>query len=496
MKKLSCLLWMGMLVGLLVSGCDALSSKDEEGGMVILTGQVLNEETNNPVPNAFVRVLPFDLLFETDAEGQYSIEVEIDSTMDLQVRASKDGFTEETVTVLALAERTIAVPILRLNQTVEAEPTSGQPSNILLLGQSAQSIGVKESGAEEVASITFQVADSMGRPVVLDNQAQVNFRIAVGPGGGEFIFPTSAPTDNNGQATVNLSSGTRAGVVQIESVITLAGRTIRSKPVAIAIHGGLPDLEHFTLASDDINFPGLVEFGQTNGVGVILGDKYSNPVKPGTAVYFKSTHAVIGGSTLTDEAGQGGVTLTSANPLPLSNGIGVVTAETADENQQRIFRHIPVVFSGTPVVTIEPAFAALNQTYLVTITDGLGNPLAPGNNVSIRVEGTLVKAAGTTNTDIFDTPVSFLGGDPASPASYRAVTGPGLTEFTFRAVEDLRLDEAGTPEVETITVRVSGPNVLNGTLELTLTAGGAATRTEGAVLRKLGNAIQLVAPEK
>jgi hypothetical protein len=63
-------------------------------------------------------------------------------------------------------------------------------------------------------------------------------------------------------------------------------------------------------------------------------------------------------------------------------------------------------------------------------------------------------------------------------------------------VEDLRLDEAGTPEVETITVRVSGPNVLNGTLELTLTAGGAATRTEGAVLRKLGNAIQLVAPEK
>ncbi len=143
---------------------------------------------------------------------------------------------------------------------------------MILLSQTHASIGVRESGSEELASMTFLLADSIGNPVILDQSADVRFRFGVQPGGGEFISPTSTPTDNNGEVTVYLSSGTRAGVVQIIAETTVDGRLIRSQPVAVTIHGGLPDQTHFTLGTQRRNFPGLNAFGLINPMSVILGD--------------------------------------------------------------------------------------------------------------------------------------------------------------------------------------------------------------------------------
>ncbi len=463
MKRFLTLFITLLTLGIVFAGCDALSG-DDEGGLVTLEGQVLNASTNNPVPNAFITILPYNLLFETDAEGRFSAAVEIDSTMNLNLRATKDGFGSQSNTVLALAGRTVEVPTFRLNQTASDKPVSGKASNILLLKQSSQSIGVKESGSEEVAQITFQVADSLGRPVILNQSADVKFTLGEQPGGGEFIFPAAARTDNNGQVTVNLSSGTRAGVVQVVAEALVEGRRIRSLPVSVAIHGGLPEQLHFSLGPARYNFPGLRTFGIINPVSVVVGDKYGNPVKEGTAVYFTTTHGVIEGSVLTNKEGRGTVKLISANPLP-SDGIGIITASTADENQNKVSDQIPVIFSGLPVVRIEPAVARLNQTYKLTITDGKGNPLVEGTVVSVRVEGTKVKATGNTQVVLDDT--GFAGG-----MRYEHVRrGTGITEFMFRAVPDLRLDEEGEPAVETITVTVRG---LNGSIEIVLPKEGAA----------------------
>src|SRR5690606_34526798 len=108
-------------------------------------------------------------------------------------------------------------------------------------------------GAEEVASITFQLADSLGRPVVQTNGAEVMFSFGERPNGGEFLEPTRARTDNNGRVPVNLSSGLKAGVVQIVAEANVDGRMVRSLPVSIAIHGGLPDQEHFSLGPARFN---------------------------------------------------------------------------------------------------------------------------------------------------------------------------------------------------------------------------------------------------
>lgn len=483
--KRSLLLWMlvGSL-GFVSAACD-LTSDDEAdtGGLVTLSGQVLDNATNNPIPDAIIQVMPMGVQVNVDSVGRYRFDVKIDSTMDLTVSAISNGFSTTSHTVTAIAGRPVNVPPLRMTRIAAEEAESGYASNILLLEQSAQSIGVRESGSREVAQITFQVADSLGRPIVLDKAVDVRFRLGAHPGGGEFIYPTTARTDNNGKVTVNVSSGTRAGVVQLVAEADVvsggAARTIRSKPVSLAIHGGLPDQRHFSLGPAKFNFPGLNTFGLRNAISVIVGDKYGNPVKPGTAVYFTTTHGVIGGSTLTDADGQGGVDLLSANPLPhATRGIAVVTARTAGEQgvpTDTVTSQTPVVFSGLPIVSVSPLAARLNQSYNVTVQDQYGNPLAEGTSIAVQVEGTKVKAVGHTSVRLPDT--AFRAYDPAAGETTwgweHVVRGHGITEFNFRAVEDLTIDEDGVPTVEAIKITVSGPN---GGIEIVLGPDGSAPK--------------------
>lgn len=464
-----------LLVAAFLGGCDALSSKDDDSGIVTLSGQILNDATNNPVENGFIRVLPYDLLFEATAEGSFSFEVEIDSTMDLQITANADGFRSESMPVLAIAGRSVTVPTFRLSPIAEAAATSGLASNIILLEQSTTSIGVRESGSEEQASLTFQLADSLRNPVILNQKAQVRFRFGAQPGGGEFVAPALAETDNNGIATVVISSGTKAGIVQLIAETTVNGRTIRSQPIAVTIHGGLPDQAHFSLGPSKRNFPGLNAFGLTNPMSVIVGDKYSNPARVGTAVYFETTHGVIEGSTLTDDRGQGSVNLLSANPLP-GDGIARVTARTADDQQNQVTATSPIVFSGTPVLSVSPGSARPNQFYQVDVTDYNGNPLAAGTTMSVNVTGTAIRVGGTTSALIEDT--AFSGG-----MNYEhVVRGPGITRFNFVISEDIDPNNPETPVVDAIEITVAGPN---GRLTIVLGAGGEPmSQTDGAQLRQ------------
>ena len=465
-----------MPVMLVLSGCDAFSSDDDESGIVTFTGQVLNSSTNNPVENAFIQVSPYDLLFETDAEGRFTFEVEIDSTMEISLTAAADGFSAQTLPIFALAGRTISVPPFNIIPVVAEEATSGRPSNIILLDQTLSTVGVRESGSEELSRLTFQLADSVGNPVILDQSVDVRFRFGVHPDGGEFLAPTVAATDNNGVTFVNLSSGTKAGVVQIIAETDVDGRTIRSQPVAVTIHGGLPDQTHFSLGPVVRNFPGLNTLGLENRMSVIVGDKYSNPVRKETAVYFDTSHGVIEGSTLTDVQGRGSVALISANPLP-ADGIAHIRAYTADDQQQSVSSVTPVVFSGTPVIYVTPGSARVNQVYQFTVTDYNGNPLAPGTGITVDVTGTAIQVGGHTSVQLDDT--GFSGGIDYE----HVVRGSGITEFTFVVAEDIDPDNPETPAIDAIVITSSGPN---GSLEVVLSGGGEPySRTDGVQMTRL-----------
>lgn len=513
-----------LLVGGL--GCDLGGAGSSD---VALTGRVL-DAASNPVVDAQVVVQFTDATGEqveqtvtTDSTGRFSESIEVEESTDVTITVSKQG---ESVRQVRQVSPDVGAADLSFTLGIGGEEARepGRPTDILLQDQSASSIRVQESGGTSIARLTFQVVDSTGKAIEADQAVDVDFRFGQKPGDAT-LTPSTVQTDGQGRATVNVSSGTTAGVVQVVAETERPdGTTFQSKPVGLSIHGGLPNKCHFSVAPDRSNFPGLVQLGATTPIQVFVGDKYGNPVVPGTAVSFSSNAGLIGGSLQTDDQGQGSVTLTSAKPLP-EGGVGTVRAETAGTddvntivdpnncpdpadtgNENTISEVTPIVFSGRPEVTVEPSDIEpsptdLPQTYDLTVQDAEnGNPLAPGTTIQVEAEGTKVQAVGSTDITLDDTNFSDGGTDGFDAGDI--ANEDEITSFTFRVAEDPDAEVPGDPRVETVTITVGGPN---GSLEVVLTPAGASTtaatqsltRTDGATVRRTASGGAVIrAPQK
>lgn len=413
MKK-STLILFSLIFFLFNFGCKKpVEPQQQQQKVVTLKGQVLDSKTGSPIDSAVVRVIGItpQIISYTDSLGFYRVSFEIDAETQINIVAFKEGYEPDTAVVLAVPGRNINVPNLMLNRVAPETPTSGEAASIVLISQSAKNIGVKGSGSVETAQMVFEVQDSSGRPVDLAHSVEVSFRIGSGPGGGEFVYPPKSRTDSKGRVTANIASGTKSGVVQIIAETVVGTKTIRSLPVVIVIHGGLPDSAHFSIAPEKLNFPGYNIFGLTNKITAYVGDKYGNPVKPGTAVYFTTTGGIIEGSTLTNDQGQGTVNLISAEPRPvhpvLGPGYAVVTATTADENQKTIKAETVVLFSGYPVITVNPTTFDIpnlgSQVFNYTVSDQNGNPLSGGTTIKVTIDGKDIRALGDLDITLPDT---------------------------------------------------------------------------------------------
>ena len=473
------------------TACDLTGSN---GGGITLSGRVLNAATQNPIEEAIVTVTFLggsgeqeEISTVTDSLGRFSTSLDVDEPTDVTIAVAKNGVLVEQVE--RVSPDIDGITDLQFELTFGSEDDQadpGRPTDIILADQSTSVIRVEESGGTSIARLTFQVVDSTGTPIDIDQAVPVSFRFGQQPGGAA-LTPETVTTNGEGQATVNVSSGTTSGVVQVVAETqTPDGRAIVSKPVRVTIHGGLPNKCHFSLGPEQFNFAGLNTFGVQNPINVIVGDRYGNPVVPGTAVFFSTNAGVIGGSVQTGAEGQGSVNLTSARPLP-AEGVATIRAETVGTdqtnplvdpgncedpaetgNETTIFDEIPVVFSGRTGLTVEPAFAALGQTYEVTLRDvEHGNPLAPGTTLNVTAEGTKVKAVGNTEVELDDTAIIDRNDDGFGGED--VLVGDGITRFTFRVVEDNEVDETGTPTIEAVTLSVSSPN---GDLEIVLTPQG------------------------
>jgi hypothetical protein len=315
-----------------------------------------------------------------------------------------------------------------------------------MVSQSSTFIGVKETGALETAEIIFEVQDSAGISVDLNHAVTVNFSFGSSPGGSEFLFPSSAETNALGRVSVILNTGTIAGVVHIIAEINTGSQTIKSQPVLIAIHGGFPDPGHFHVASDKLNYPAWGIVGYSIPFTAYAGDKYSNPVRPGTIIYFNTTSGIIGGSNFTGEMGTATVTLLT-QPFPDhqvdGSGFFEVTAATSDENTNNISISTVRLLSGFPVFSnISPSTVDVpnggSQTITFILSDINGNPLSEGQsiNVSVETEGD-VSIAGDIDLNIPDT------------------QSPSWTNFSFVVID--AVDTVNVAQIS-ITFETSGDN--------------------------------------
>lgn len=202
------------------------------------------------------------------------------------------------------------------------------PPNSVLLTYDPNTMGVKDSGRNQTVTVTATVLDSKNNPVI--DGTPVSFSIFSGPGGGEQLSSTEPIPTLNGQSQVALNSGIRSGSVRIQAQVTdTTGAPIvpavRAISTEIIILGGPPFIEdvndrrtsHLTVGATPINIRGWDVVNNTATVVVVVGDKFNNPVPPGTAVYFTTTGGVISTHTgFTDEDGVASVTIRSGQPDP------------------------------------------------------------------------------------------------------------------------------------------------------------------------------------
>ncbi len=415
----------------------------------IITGQVINSLNGIPIDSALVQILnsSINISTYTNTLGKFTDSVQLSSNTNFTIYVTKSGYQQDTMSVTINAGTNYSAGVVNLIPTSNSgQVPSGNPVSIFLFSQSTQSIGVVGSGSPETATLIFEAVDSSGTPIDLNHSQNVSFSFGAQPGGGELLSPSSVQTNDLGQASVNITSGTKAGVVQILAKLTVGTQTIFSMPVSVAIFGGFPDANHFSISPALLNFPGYSIFGLTDAINVYVGDKYGNPVRPKTVVYFTTSGGIIGGSASTDQSGIGTVNLLSAAPLPndptLGPGFARILASTADENKNTITAPAVVLFSGTPQVTVNPTtFNIPNggaQAFNVTLSDQNGNPLAGGTSLTIAVTGQYVGVQGETSVTIPDT------------------QNKSWTHFTFQAYDTN--DTINVPTPVSITISSNGPN--------------------------------------
>jgi len=407
------------LCGLLVLNQSCNNNPLIPSDTAIIEGKVVAEGLLLPIKDVLIRSSSFVETALTDENGAYSLSVQLPDSIArvVSLSFSKSGFFDFTLgsIVIQNGKRANVADAVLTNSGGGTTGSSGPASNVVLTNIQTSNIFVKGSGANETSDATFEVRDANGIPVDLEHQVKVCFQIKGGPNGGEFVAPDTALTNNNGRVFTTVNSGTIAGALQI--VAEVLGTSIESAPVPISIHGGLPDNAHFSVVPARLNFAGYNIFGLENLITVFVGDKYSNPVPPGTSVQFQSTGGIIQGSAVTSQLGITSVSLISAAPQPQGvsgagfpfdeRGFALITAQTVDENQNAITKSTIVLFSGiTRITELKPdatfSLAANgSKRFTFIVSDQNSNPLVAGTNISVNTNNGRVD--GDTNVSLLDT---------------------------------------------------------------------------------------------
>ena len=370
----------------------------------IVSGTVLRNDNLAPVANAIV----FDaggLARDTSkSNGSFKLTYQLQGQTRTKIIATRSGFGNDTasVTLSPGVDTTIALRLKADSTSPSGSVSSNGAANIILMSLSSDNISIRGTGANETAVLLFEVRDSLGVPIGGTNRLKVNFTILGGPGGEEYVFPVSSDTDPlTGRVTTRVSSGKKAGVLQVVASGTVPGTTkvIKSSPVRITISGGLPVAERFSISRTLANIAGGVYDNLRTSIMVVVGDKEGNPVQAGTAISFTTTGGIIQPNALTNKDGIASVDLISGNPRP-QNSVAIVTAKTIGDSGVVIQRSIPILFSGatrvlTPTTTVVVPDSG-STSFEYRVQDPNGFPLVKGTSIKLTVEG-----AGAGNLELF-----------------------------------------------------------------------------------------------
>ncbi len=384
---------------------------------VVVNGVVTDQTNGQPISAAAVLLTTptQSRSASTLSDGSYSFILNLGDTIQTAtLNVSKSGYRNASsiLTLSAGQSLTADFSLVRDTTTVVTPPPpgGGYANTIAYVGPATMSLAVFGVGGNESGIITFEARDSLGFPIGTNRADTITFSITGVPvAGGAYITPTSAITNSSGRGATVIQSGTVAGTVQLQATLIrdTDGAAIRSTPVKVIIHGGLPDQTHFALGANPFNVAGYYKIGATSNLTALVGDKYGNPVAPGTAVYFGNPdQGVVTTSTgYTTTQGFASVTLfTGPNHQP--TGLGFVYAQTIGENAVTVRDSVLVLFSGNAYIDSVRSLAGPLVVDDVTqavvefrVYDERFNPLASGTSISSEVKGAsaITSEAGPTS---------------------------------------------------------------------------------------------------
>ena len=445
-----------ILVFMFFMACDTGTNPKD---LIELSGEVYSFDSDKniiPVDNALVSATNIYMQSITDQNGEYKFKFEPENNIvNVNISVTKPGYIPANTIFEAKKGQSAQVPSIELTHVWDDTSNivgtiSGDAAHIEILTPHDDHLYVSSSGLKETALLRFKVTDSEGIPVDNDHADTVHFRIMNGPQGGEYLYPLEMVTVN-GYVYTTLNSSTISGPVQIECYIEKENMTIRSIPIQIAIYGGLPDDEYFSVAIERVNIAGQVYFGIIDKVTAFVGDKYSNPVAPGTVVYFSTDYGIVEGAVQTDEMGRATVNFMSAAPLPVdpaTSSFAHIKAETYGDslNNLKLTKNVSLLLSSvTDEIQVTPSSFDYNNSntpelFSYNISDIYGNPLVASTVIS--VDATDGKILGDKSITLRDS----------------RYPGPGSTDFSFSWSPG---DSLQSPQVY-ISIKVTTPANGNG----------------------------------
>jgi hypothetical protein len=390
---------------------------------------------------------------QTTSNGSFSFTIDLQGLPSIEclLKAAKNGYDAENTTITLYAGKIASQDFYLLRDTTTAIRDSSSTSlyahSISFVSISSKEIDVYGVGGKESAIITWEVRDSLGFPIDLAHKDTVLFELIGNPtdtsGGNSatYVSPDHAVTNASGRVSTTINSGTRSGEVQFVAKMfrKTDGVWIKSSPVVLTVNAGLPDQAHFTIAPSRYNFAAYDWLGRVDLITTLVGDKYSNPVKIGTAVYYNTTGGVIDATGFVDMYGyakspndQGDVRLNSGLPHPPDDCYAHVVGHTRGENGVLVSDTVIVLFSGVGLISdvsadsfYAPSSGRSSRIYF-TVADRFGHPLAAGTKIAVSLQYTAPPNSQvnlTTNGDVAIVLDDFI------------YPGPGSTRFWFEVVD-------------------------------------------------------------
>jgi hypothetical protein len=187
-----------------------------------------------------------------------------------------------------------------------------------------EQLGVDQSGFAETGILTYCFTQADGTP--LPAGEPISFRLTVTTT-DTALSGTSAQTDDAGCATVQLTTGTLAGIVEAEASYQYGDSTSSCTSGGITVNGFRPTergLNLYCSGNDGENIgalfanlrPGTVSSQCAMTCGATLRDRYSNQIRTDWPVYFASEMGVINSPTVANGSGRAVTSFIADGQIP------------------------------------------------------------------------------------------------------------------------------------------------------------------------------------